>query len=166
MKQSPSRERRRRDKQRAQTLLLVAVCSPAKLPDGHRLLLDVVLSEQAGLPGDHLLDGRWDDQLVDVVVALPRLPLLWGNDLGASRDKGKRQKAWPPNTGAALGLEEGRTTTNNDCSVHSCKKSTGQKQLDCLDFGLWPVKINKSINGRARVVILRSRLSATTLHLQ
>lgn len=61
--------------------ILVAVGDPSELADRHGLLLDVVLREEAGLPRHHLLDGRWDDELVDVIVAPTRLPLLGRNYL-------------------------------------------------------------------------------------
>lgn len=61
--------------------VLVAVGDSSELADRHGLLLDVVLREEAGLPRHHLLDGRWDDELVDVIVAPPRLPLLRRNYL-------------------------------------------------------------------------------------
>lgn len=61
--------------------ILLTVGQAAILPDRHGLLLDVVLCEQARLPGHHLLDGGWDDHVIYVVVRLPWLPLLWGDDL-------------------------------------------------------------------------------------
>lgn len=68
------------------TFVLVAVGDPAELADRHGLLLDVVLREEPGLPRHHLLDGRWDDEIVDVIVTPPGLPLLRGNYLhGAKR---------------------------------------------------------------------------------
>lgn len=61
--------------------ILLAVGQAAILPDRHGLLLDVVLCEQARLARHHLLDGGRDDHVVYVVVRLPWLPLLWGDDL-------------------------------------------------------------------------------------
>lgn len=61
--------------------ILLAVGQAAILPDRHGLLLDVVLREQARLARHHLLDGGRDDHVVYVVVRLPWLPLLWGDDL-------------------------------------------------------------------------------------
>lgn len=61
--------------------VLLAVGQAAVLPDGHGLLLDVVLREEARLAGHHLLDGGRDDHVVNVVVRLPRLPLLRRDNL-------------------------------------------------------------------------------------
>lgn len=61
---------------------LVTVGELAELVDGHGLLLDVVLREETRLTRHHLLDGRRDDQLIDVVVRAPGLPPLGRDDLG------------------------------------------------------------------------------------
>lgn len=53
---------------------LVAVGQPAELLHGERLLLDVVLSEEPRLASHHLLNGRLDDEVVDVVVGASGLP--------------------------------------------------------------------------------------------
>lgn len=88
--------------------VLLAVGQAAVLPDRHGLLLDVVLCEEARLARHHLLDGGRDDHVIDVIVRLPRLPLLWGDDLqdgegrlsGAS-DAGLGRRALPRRPAAA-----------------------------------------------------------------
>ena len=72
--------------------VLLAVGQAAVLPDRHGLLLDVVLCEEARLARHHLLDGGRDDHVVDVIVRLPRLPLLWGDDL--QDGEGRLSGAW------------------------------------------------------------------------
>ena len=61
---------------------LVAVGELAELLDGHCLLLDVVLREEARLARNDLLDGGWDHQPIDVVIGAPRLPPLGRDNLG------------------------------------------------------------------------------------
>ena len=47
----------------------------------HGFFLDVVLSEQSRLSCDHLLNRSWNKQVVNVIIALPWLPLLRRNHL-------------------------------------------------------------------------------------
>lgn len=61
--------------------VLLAVGQAAVLAHCHGFLLDVVLREKARLARHHLLDGRRDHHVIYVVVRLPRLPLLRGDDL-------------------------------------------------------------------------------------
>lgn len=49
--------------------------------DGHRLFLDVVLGEQSGLAGHHLLNGSRNHQVVDVIVRPSRFPVFRWNNL-------------------------------------------------------------------------------------
>lgn len=60
---------------------LVQVGGLAELADGHRLLLDVVLREQARLARHHLLDGSWNYQVVNVIVRPARLPAFRRDNL-------------------------------------------------------------------------------------
>ena len=60
---------------------LVAVGELAELLDGHGLLLDVVLREEARLARHHLLDGGGYHQIVDVVIGAPGLPALGRDNL-------------------------------------------------------------------------------------
>lgn len=60
---------------------LVQVGGLAELADSHRLLLDVVLREQARLARHHLLDGRWNYQVVNVIVRPARLPAFRRDNL-------------------------------------------------------------------------------------
>lgn len=61
---------------------LVTVGDLAEVLDGHGLLLDVVLCEEARLARHHLLDGGRDHQVVDVIVGAPGLPPLGRDNLG------------------------------------------------------------------------------------
>ena len=61
---------------------LVAVGELAELLDGHCLLLDVVLREEARLARHYLLDGGRYHQLIDVIIGAPGLPALGRDNLG------------------------------------------------------------------------------------
>lgn len=64
----------------AQVHILVTVGQAAVLPYSHGLLLDIVLCEKPRLACHHLLDRCWDDNIIDVIIRLPWLPLLgWDN---------------------------------------------------------------------------------------
>lgn len=60
---------------------LVTIGYLAELAHSHGFLLDVVLSEEARLPGHQLLDGSRNDQVINVIVGCSRLPLLRRNHL-------------------------------------------------------------------------------------
>lgn len=55
---------------------LVCVGGFAELANSHGLLLNVVLGEQTRLACYHLLDGRWDHQIIDVVIGASGFPVF------------------------------------------------------------------------------------------
>lgn len=66
---------------------LVTVGELAELFDGHGLLLDVVLCEEARLAGYILLDGCRYHQVIYIVIWASRLPILWGHNLSGENWK-------------------------------------------------------------------------------
>lgn len=60
---------------------LATVSQLPELLHSHGFFLDVVLSKQSRLPCDHLLNWCWDKQIINIIIALSRLPLLRRNHL-------------------------------------------------------------------------------------
>lgn len=71
---------------------LIAIGYLAELSDGHGFLLYVVLSEEARLPSHQLLDGGRNDQIIDIVIGCPWLPLLWRNNLDETQEAKRSKK--------------------------------------------------------------------------
>lgn len=60
---------------------LITVGDLSEFPDSHGFFLYVVLSEESRLTSHQLLDGCWDNKIIDVVIGRSWLPLFGRNDL-------------------------------------------------------------------------------------
>lgn len=113
----------------AQARVLFAIGQAPVLPNRHGLLLDVILREEARLARHHLLDGRRDDHVVNVVVRLPWLPLLRGDDL---RDGAGGWSATPPPGSAAWDWVRGRESLgapSTPCPCHRAPRRPGARPI-------------------------------------
>lgn len=72
---------------------LVTIGDLAELTDSHGFLLYVVLSEEARLTSHQLLDGRGDDQIINIIVGCSRLPLLGRNNLQGTEKRADEKLA-------------------------------------------------------------------------